>query len=228
MNNILAVFAKQIKDTFRNKTILIQFLMFPVITLVMENAVRIDGMPEHFFANLFSVMFITMAPLTCVSAIISEENEKGTLRVLLMSDVSALQYLAGVGSYVFILCMAGSAVIGLAGGYSGGKFVRFMLLMAAGTVISLLIGAAVGTLSRSQMTATGVVVPLMCVLSFLPMLAMFNETIAKISGYVYSGGISELISSGEPAGAKGMTVLCVNAALALAAFITAYRKSARA
>ena len=183
MKNAAAVFTKQVKDTIKNKAILIQFLMFPVITLIMENAVKIDGMPEHFFANLFAVMFIGMAPITCTSAIIAEEKEKDTLRVLLMSNVKPLEYLLGVGSYVFVLCMAGAAVIGAAGGYSGSRFGGFMALMAVGTIISILLGAAIGTWSRNQMTATGVYVPVMCVLSFLPMLAMFNDTIAKVSEY---------------------------------------------
>ena len=76
MKNICAVFLKQVSDTLKNKTVLIQFLMFPVLVIIMENAVKIEDMPEHFFARLFAVMFVGMAPLTCMSAIISEEKEK--------------------------------------------------------------------------------------------------------------------------------------------------------
>ena len=80
MKNIKAVFMKQILDTIKNKTVFIQFLMFPIIAVIMENAVKIEDMPEHFFAKLFAVMFIGMSPLSCMSAIISEEKEKNTLR----------------------------------------------------------------------------------------------------------------------------------------------------
>lgn len=75
MKEITAVFLKQINETLKNKTVLIQFLMFPILTLIMENTIRIDGMPEHFFAKLFAVMFVGMAPLTCMASIISEEKE---------------------------------------------------------------------------------------------------------------------------------------------------------
>ena len=81
-NHVTAILWKQCKDTLKNKTILIQFLMFPVMTVIMENAVEIPGMPEHFFVNLFAVMYVGMAPLTCMAAVISEEKEKNTLRVL--------------------------------------------------------------------------------------------------------------------------------------------------
>ena len=70
-----AILWKQIKDTLKNKTILIQFLMFPVLTLIMENTVKMDGMEPNFFTNLFGVMFIGMAPLTSMASIISEEKE---------------------------------------------------------------------------------------------------------------------------------------------------------
>lgn len=101
MRNIKAVFLKQIIDTVKNKAVLIQFLMFPIMAVIMENSIMIPDMPEHFFAKLFSVMFTGMAPLTCMSAIISEEKESNTLRALMMSSVKPWQYLIGTGAYVF-------------------------------------------------------------------------------------------------------------------------------
>ena len=58
MRNIMVIIRKQIKDTVKNKTILIQFILFPMMTLIMEYAVKMDGMPEHFFVKLFEVMYI--------------------------------------------------------------------------------------------------------------------------------------------------------------------------
>ena len=71
MNNIFAIFKKQLKDTIKNKTVLIQFVMFPVLTVIMNNAVKIEGMPDNFFVNLFAAMFIGMAPLTSIASVIS-------------------------------------------------------------------------------------------------------------------------------------------------------------
>lgn len=68
MRNSLIILKKQLKDTLKNKTVLIQFILFPVMTLIMENAIKIDGMPELFFTKLFSVMYIGMAPLTSVAS----------------------------------------------------------------------------------------------------------------------------------------------------------------
>ena len=101
MKNIIVIIKKQIKDTIKNKTVLIQFILFPILTIIMENAIKMDGMPEMFFTKLFSIMYIGMAPLTAMAAIISEEKEKNTLRVLMMANVKPWQYLVGVGVYVW-------------------------------------------------------------------------------------------------------------------------------
>lgn len=195
MRHIVAILWKQMKDTFKNKAILIQFLMFPVMTIIMENAMEIDNMPEHFFANLFGVMYIGMAPLTSMSAIISEEKEKNTLRVLHMSNVKAVEYFIGNALYIWGICMVGSLVIGLAGGYKGSVLVWFMLIMAVGHLISTMLGAAIGAFSKNQMMATGISVPVMMIFSFLPMLSMFNETIGKVAKVFYSQQLNLLIGN---------------------------------
>ena len=42
MNNIKAILIKQVKDTMKNKTIFIQFIMFPIFTLIMSNSRKIS------------------------------------------------------------------------------------------------------------------------------------------------------------------------------------------
>ena len=58
MRHILAIFGKQLKDTLKNKAILIQFLMFPMMTLIMENTIKLDNMPPNFFAQMYAVMLL--------------------------------------------------------------------------------------------------------------------------------------------------------------------------
>ncbi len=226
MRHILAILWKQIKDTFKNKTILIQFVMFPVMTVIMENAIKIDNMPEHFFANLFAIMYIGMAPLTSMSAIISEEKEKNTLRVLHMSNVKAVEYFIGNAIYIWSICMLGSLVIGLAGGYSGEILVKFMLVMAVGHLISTMLGAAIGAFSTNQMMATSITIPVMMIFSFLPMLSMFNDTIGKFAKIFYSQQLHLLISqlNDFEVSTECVIVMCVNIILITGIFALGYQR----
>lgn len=226
INHISAILWKQLKDTVKNKTILIQFVMFPVLTIVMENAMEMPGMQEHFFANLFAVMYLGMAPLTSMAAIIAEEKEKNTLRVLQLSNVKAMEYLLGNAIYIWVICMVGSGVMGLAGGYQGAELARFLLLMAMGNVISILVGATIGVISKNQMTATSLTVPVMMIFSFLPMLSMFNKTIRKVAKILYSEQLYLMMNQLEAFEITGefVVVLACNVVVAVIAFVLAYRK----
>lgn len=227
MRCVKAILWKQLKDTIKNKTILIQFLMFPMMTIIMENAVKIENMPEHFFAVLFAGMYIGMAPLTAMSAIIAEEKEKNTLRVLLMSNVKPIEYLLGVGIYVWSICLLGSIVIAWAGGYKGIEVVRFVVIMAIGILVSLLMGAAIGVASKNQMTATSVMMPVMMIFSFIPMLSMFNDTIKKVGRLAYTQQINNLLGSVHKLQIQTETVVVIGITILVTTvlFTVVYKKN---
>ena len=74
----------------------------------------------------------------------------------------------------------------MAGGYRGTTLLTFMVIMALGHLCSLLVGASLGVISKSQMQATSLSVPVMLVFAFLPMLSAFNEGIANVAKHVFS------------------------------------------
>lgn len=224
MHNIGVIIKKQLKDTLKNKTVLIQFVMFPVLTLIFENAINIPDMPELFFTKLFSVMYMGMAPLVAVASVIAEEKEKNTLRVLTMANVKAWEYLAGIGIYVWTICMTGAGV--MATTLSSGDIPFYLGVMAAGFIISIAIGACIGIIASNQMAATSLSLPVMLIISFMPMLAMFNDKIEKIAGIFYTQQIRELLGNMTFDGIKTetMLVVAVNALLALSLFFAAFKR----
>jgi ABC-2 type transport system permease protein len=224
MHNIGVIIKKQLKDTLKNKTVLIQFVMFPVLTLIFENAINIPDMPELFFTKLFSVMYMGMAPLVAVASVIAEEKEKNTLRVLTMANVKAWEYLAGIGIYVWTICMAGAGV--MATTLSSGDIPFYLGVMAVGFIISIAIGACIGIIASNQMAATSLSLPVMLIFSFMPMLAMFNDKIEKIAGIFYTQQIRELLGNMTFDGIKteAMLVVAVNALLALSLFFAAFKR----
>ena len=129
-------------------------------------------------------MYIGMAPLTSVASIISEEKEKNTLRVLLMANMKPLQYLMGIGVYVWSICMMGAVV--MATGLPKQDILMYLFIMAIGFMISIFVGACIGIFATNQMSATSLVMPVMMVLSFLPMLALFNEKIEKMARFFFT------------------------------------------
>lgn len=223
MNNIFIIIKKQLKDTLKNKTILIQFILFPFMTLLMENTISIDNMPDLFFVKLFSIMYIGMAPLTSVSAIMAEEKEKNTLRVLMMANVKPWQYLAGVGIYVFTICMIGAGLMSTC--LEKEAIGIYLCIMAVGFLISIVAGACIGTFAKNQMSATSLVMPIMMVLAFAPMIATFNEKIEKFARFFYTQQLSEILNelSFQNISSTSIMIIAVNSLVLLLAFFFVYR-----
>lgn len=226
LNNISAVFIKQLQDTLKNKTVLIQYIMLPVMALIMTGTIQSNDMPENFFVTLFATMYIGMAPLTSMTSIIAEEKETNTLRVLLLSDVRPLEYLIGVGANVFMNCLAGSIVFGLIGKYSPLILLQFTGSMCIGILTSIIIGAVIGIVCKSQMNAVSVSIPVMMIFAFLPMIASFNDKIMPVSRLTYSQQINDLINRAGHMTFEWENVLVIVANIIISAvlFIYVYRK----
>ncbi len=226
INHVRAILWKQIKDTFKNKAILIQFLMFPLMTIIMENSISMEGLEEHFFVNMFATMYVGMAPIVSMCSILAEEKETNTLRVLYMANVKAGEYLIGNAIYIWIICMVGSLVMGVSGGYRGELLIKFLVFMAIGHLVSILIGATIGVFSKNQMMATSFMVPVMMVFSFVPMISMFNETVKKVAKVLYSQQLSLLLHNVENAKPDGecVVVVLINVLVIGILFVTGYRK----
>ena len=213
MQKVLVIFRKQMRDTFKNKTILIQFILFPLITLIMENCITVNDMPENFFTKLFAVMYIGMAPLTAVASVISEEKEKNTLRVLMHANIRPWQYLMGIGLHVWTICMLGAALMSVN-------------LPSSERLFFILAGACVGIFSKNQMMATSVVMPVMMIFSFAPMLAMFNDIIRKGAVIFYTQQLKNVFDemTWSAVSGKSIVIVLANTMVFILLFAVLYRK----
>lgn len=227
IRKINAILKKQVKDTFKNKAVFIQFIMFPLLAFVMENVMSLADIPKNYFVTLFSTMYIGMAPLISVASIIAEEKETTTLRMLIMSNVKAIEYLLGVGIYVFFLCMLGIISFALMGGFSGSLFWEFLIIMAIGVIISTLLGGVIGVWSKNHMAATSIAVPVMMVFAFLPMISMFNEKIRLVARITYSQQINELTNSlgSGSVSLEHVGVISLNLIMMVGLFIVVYKRN---
>ena len=101
-----------------------------------------------------------------------------------------------------------------------------MGIMAIGILVSLLAGAVIGIWSKTQMMATSVAIPVMMIFSFMPMLSLFNTTIAKIAKFIYTEQIRLMIghiNNLQPE-AKNVCIVIVNMFIAVILFTAAYKK----
>lgn len=225
MKNTTIILKKQIKDTINNKAILIQFLLFPIMSAIMTFSIQTEGMPYDYFIKMFACMYIGMAPIVIASGIISEEKESGALRMLMYSNVKAKEYIAGIALYIVGGCFLGCVCMAVMASYSMTQMIVFLGVSLIGMLISVMIGSIIGICASSQMKAASWSIPVMIIFSFIPMIASFNETIRHIGFFFYTQQISEMIASLEPASFQSvnMLFLIVYFILSLALFIRVYK-----
>lgn len=227
MKHIAIIFKKQMKDTLYNKGILIQFVLFPLLSWILTSSVHDEGIPHDYFVKLFAGMYIAMAPIMACSSVISEEMESGALKMLRYSNVKAIEYLMGVGIYVLTFCMLGCLLMGITASFSFSETVFFLCISAVGVFISILIGSIIAMQTSSQMKAASWSIPVMTVFSFMPMICMFNETARKPGVVIYTQQIKEMMDvlSFKGFSFSSLTVLLGSLMLGLAIFMRVYKKA---
>lgn len=222
----IAIFKKQLKDTWHNKSILLQFVLLPILALIMGYLMPDDAMSKRSIAAMFTTMYVGMIPVSSMSAIIAEEREKGTLRALRMANVSSGQYLIGIGSCLFVESLFGVAIFSVLGGFTGEELIQYIAIAALGVLTSLLIGATVGLMAKNQMSATSISAPVSIILSFVPTMATIKEEIAKVSKFLYIQQLNNLLQDigNGPFTKDHVIIVGSNIAIFCLAFALIYRK----
>lgn len=227
MRNVRAVFVKQVWDTLKNLQVLVLFIVYPVVTFVMIQAMGAQVGDRYFFLSMFAVMHCVFTPMVSTAAAVSEEKEKNTLRILILSGVKPVEYLLSIALFIWIATqVTGFAFIAM-GNCSFRQGTVLFVLFTAGCLPSTLLGLCIGLQARNMAGANAVAVPVGMVFAFLPMLAFFNETIEKAARFIYSYQIGEAIrevGAGEEALAKGVVIAMVYLVLFFGLFWWIFRR----
>ena len=106
----------------------------------------------------------------------------------------------------------------------------YMLIMAAGFLLSILTGACVGIFAENQMAATSLTMPVMMILSFLPMLSMFNDSIRKVARIFYTQQL-KLCLDHVPAASlassvfrEALAIILINAIIITGVYVVIYKR----
>ena len=209
---IRALFCNQCKDVLKNREVLILFFVYPLVGAIMNSAVPAMYNQGNFFVSIFGTMHIIFSPMVAATALIAEEREKHTLKVLMMSNVTPVDYLLSVGSFVFVCTIITAIPFLFLGGYTGMGIVRVLLFMAFGCICSMVLGGAIGMASKSMTGANATAVPLGLLFAFTPMLSFFSKPVGKVSKYLYGQQISSIIAnpSTENITVEGIIIMILN------------------
>lgn len=223
---IKAIFLHQIKETRKNLQVIVLYMVYPVIAVVLTTSMPDFGGDVNYFIVIFATMHMVFTPLVSMTSTIAEEKEQNTLRMLVMSNVRPLDYVLGTGSFVFLCTQLGTCVFAYLSSYQSAELLGYVLLMMMGTIVSILLGIMIGLCAKTQSSANALTIPVAMILSFLPMLASFNETLKKISSVLYSQQLADMMYHPNLSTftSDSLIVLGVNIAVVLGLFLYIFQK----
>jgi hypothetical protein len=139
-----------------------------------------------------------------------------------MAGVKPRQYLLGTGLSIVILSTIALVGFSLVGRYFGVEMLRFMALAFSGSLVSILLGIALG-LSKWPAVA-GL---LSMILGFAPMLTQFNDGLARALRFLFTMQISLGVSDLErPLSemSSNFIIIGINGLVVLVFFVWMHRR----
>ncbi len=140
-------------------------------------------------------MNVSATTVMIMGVIISEEKEKNTLRALMMSGLSSIEFMLGKTFLTFIISMIINVVLFFVLKAPLVFLLPYLIVSLILTVIMLLVGVLIGLLAKNQSQVGLMATPVMMILFMLPMLAGINETIKTISFVLPSYQVSLMLNS---------------------------------
>ena len=206
MHTLAVLIKKDFRLMFTNKNMLIMILLpigFAVLYQTIFGDVKEAGMPSNFVLTLCELLNLSAIPLTGLSMMVAEEKEKNTLRVLMLSDVSALEYIFSKIISVLVLMELITIVIFFITATQLSYLPMFLLVTTVTSISMLLFGSVVGLLSKDQMSTSTLSTPLMILFLIPPMFQNMNEVIDKIASIVPTTRMMAIINDAM----NGMSIL---------------------
>ena len=180
------------------------FLLPIFFAVIYSNMLGGNSAEKIYIFNLCLGMNIVMVGAFVMAMLIAEEKEKNTLRTLMISGVSPLEFFTGKALITFLM----SEIINVAIFFIFKMNIQYLgkyILLSTLVVFSMIgIGGIIGIISSNQM-ATGVVgMPVLMIFFMIPMFAKVNKTLTKIAELLPNYNMNillEKVFKGETIGA---------------------------
>ena len=180
-----------------NSTLLATLLMPFGIAILYNEFLNKGGELTMFLLSTSLTMVLSMGSGYMVSIMMAEDKEKRNLKSLILSGVTAMEYTLSMMVLPLLVMLLSMVVLPLYLKVDLTKyFLTYGLYLLLATIsiifLNLLIGAVSDTQSKAQVYS---IFP-MLIFSFLPTLAVQNETAQKLLDYSFIGPLVSLLKAG--------------------------------
>ena len=180
-----------------NSTLLATLLMPFGIAVLLNEFLNKNGEVSLFLLSASLTMVLSMGSGYMVSIMMAEDKEKRNLKSLILSGVTATEYTFSMLVLPILIMLLAMIVLPIylkvdVSGYLFAYVIYLLLATISIIFLNLLIGAVSDTQSKAQVYS---IFP-MLIVSFLPMIALQNDTVQKLLDYSFIGPFVGLLKEG--------------------------------
>ena len=180
-----------------NSTLLATLLMPFGIAVLLNEFSNKNGEVSLFLLSASLTMVLSMGSGYMVSIMMAEDKEKRNLKSLILSGVTATEYTFSMLVLPILIMLLAMIVLPIylkvdVSGYLFAYVIYLILATISVIFLNLLIGAVSDTQSKAQVYS---IFP-MLIVSFLPMIALQNDTVQKVLDYSFIGPFVGLLKEG--------------------------------
>ena len=178
-----------------NSTLLASLLMPFGIAVLYNEFSNKNGQLSLFLLSASLTMVLSMGSGYMVSIMMAEDKEKRNLKSLFLSGVTATEYTLSMLVLPILIMLLAMIVLPIylkvdVSSYLVAYVIYLLLATISIIFLNLLIGAVSDTQSKAQVYS---IFP-MLIVSFLPMIALQNDTAQKVLDYSFIGPIVNLLN----------------------------------
>ena len=180
-----------------NSSLLATLLMPFGIAVLYNEFMNKNGELSMLLLSTSLTMVLSMGSGYMVSIMMAEDKEKRNLKSLLLSGVTATEYTFSMLVLPILIMSLAMIVLPIylkvdLSGYLFAYVIYLLLATISIIFLNLLIGAVSDTQSKAQVYS---IFP-MLIVSFLPMIALQNDTVQKLLDYSFIGPLVGLLKEG--------------------------------
>ena len=180
-----------------NSTLLATLLMPFGIAILFNEFLNKSGELTMFLLSMSLTMVLSMGSGYMVSIMMAEDKEKRNLKSLILSGVTATEYTLSMMALPLLVVLLSMVVLPL---YLKvdltNYFLTYGLYLLLATISIIFLNILIGAVSDTQSKAQVYSIFPMLTFSFLPTLAIQNETAQKLLDYSFIGPLVSLLKAG--------------------------------
>ena len=185
-----------------NKTIILQILLPLGFAFLYKHINEIQGtLTNSMKVNLLGLCLALSLSLSVgnpISTIVSEEKEKNILRTLFLSGVNSTNYILSVLFYpVLISLVMTTAIPRILKLNIETNYGPFLIISFGTALVIMLINLFIGLISKTQVSAQVISLPISMISMFIPMLSGISKDFDNVVKYSYMGLFTNSISQLE-------------------------------